>query len=158
VACAAGMCPCKGTPELHGFVLEDATDIYSPVETCEHVVDVYRRRMANQVIGETNQGGDWILSLLRTHPEGSTLAFKGVHAKDGKRLRAEPVASLYEQGKVHHVGLHAKLEDQMCSWDPKDSDESPDAIDAMVHGLTDLLVLSPPPSYPKPALGWRPRR
>lgn len=140
VAVACGMCPCQGTPELHGFVLEDATDIYSPVETCIKVVDMYQRRSANQVIGETNQGGDWIMSLLRTHPDAKNLPFHGVHAKDGKRLRAEPVASLYEQGKVHHVGMFAKLEDQMCNWNPKESNESPDAIDALVHGLTDLLV------------------
>jgi phage terminase large subunit-like protein len=158
VAVSCGMCSCGGAPDLHGFVLEDATDIYSPDQTCSKVVEVVRRRSANQVIGETNQGGDWILALLRTHPEAKHLSFHGVHAKDGKRLRAEPVASLYEQGKVHHVGMFAKLEDQMCSWNPKEPDESPDAIDALVHGLTDLLVTPPPPTYAPSAGLYRPRR
>ena len=157
VAVSCGMCSCGGAPDLHGFVLEDATDIYSPEQTCSTVAEVYRRRSANQVIGETNQGGDWILALLRTHPEAKTLSFKGVHAKDGKRLRAEPVSSLYEQGKVHHVGMFAKLEDRMCSWNPKETDESPDDIDALVHGLTDLLVTPPPPTYTETP-SWKPRR
>jgi phage terminase large subunit-like protein len=159
VAVSCGMCSCGGAPELHGFVLEDATDIYTPTETCQAVVDVYRRRSANQVIGETNQGGDWILALLRTHPEAKNLSFKGVHAKDGKRLRAEPVSSLYEQGKVHHVGMFPKLEDQMCTWNPKqDTGDSPDNIDALVHGLTDLLVTPPPPAYSQTTGLYRPRR
>jgi phage terminase large subunit-like protein len=153
IICAGiGMCSCNGQPDLHGFVFEDATDIYSPAETCAKVLDVYRRRMANQVIGETNQGGDWIESLLRTHPEAKFLKYLGVHAKDGKRLRAEPVVSLYEQGKVHHVGMFAKLEDEMCTWDPKSSDDSPDRIDAMVHAMTGMMVLAVPPPVRRQAV------
>jgi phage terminase large subunit-like protein len=139
VAAGVGMCSCNGKPSLHGFVLEDATDIYSPVETCEKVLDVYKRRFANHVVGETNQGGDWIEALFRMHAEAKNLGYVGVHAKDGKRLRAEPIVSLYEQGKIHHVGMFAKLEDEMCTWDPKESVDSPDRIDALVHALTDLL-------------------
>ena len=152
VAVGMGMCGCNGTAELHGFVLEDATDIYTPVQTCEKVAEVYDRRLANKVLGETNQGGDWIKSLLRTHPRSSRLAYEGVHAKDGKRLRAEPVSSLYEQGRVHHVGVHAILEDQMCTWDPKSSDDSPDRVDALVHALTHLLISPPKPTVPRQAV------
>jgi phage terminase large subunit-like protein len=141
VAAGVGMCSCNGKPDLHGFVLEDQTDIYSPAETCAKVLEVYQRRFANQVIGETNQGGDWIEALFRTYPDAKHLKYFGVHAKDGKRLRAEPVVSCYEQGKVHHVGMFAKLEDEMCTWDPKTSDDSPDRIDAVVHALTALLGL-----------------
>jgi phage terminase large subunit-like protein len=158
VAVGAGMCTCKGKPEMHGFVLEDATDIYSPVETCQKVIEVYERRMANEVIGETNQGGDWIEALFRTHEKAENLPYRGVHAKDGKRLRAEPVSSLYEQGCVHHVGMFAKLEDEMCTWNPKDSDESPDRIDALVHGLARLLVLPAPAPYTGSPSGYHPRR
>lgn len=140
VAVGMGICPCNGQPERHGFVFEDATGIYTPNETCEKVLEIFTRRFANVVIGETNQGGDWIESLFRMHPGAKSLPYKGVHAKDGKRLRAEPVVSLYEQGRVHHVGMFAKLEDQMCHWDPKESTDSPDDIDALVHGLTALMV------------------
>jgi phage terminase large subunit-like protein len=140
VAVGCGMCPCNGKPELHGFVFEDATSIYTPNETCEKVLEIFRRRFANWVIGETNQGGDWIEALFRMHPGAKALPYKGVHAKDGKRLRAEPVVALYEQGRIHHVGMFPKLEDQMCNWDPKESVESPDDIDALVHGLTALMI------------------
>ena len=160
VAAGCGMCMCKGQPELHGFVLEDATDVYSPNETCEKVLDVYTRRGANAVIGETNQGGDWIESLLRTHDQAKRLNYRGVHAKDGKKLRAEPVSALYEQGKVHHIGMFTKLEDRMCSWDPKEqAEDSPDDIDALVHILTDMLVAPAPEPYQAPTQTlWRPRR
>ena len=110
----AGACSCKGKPDLHGFVLEDDSAILTPRESCDRVVSAYERRKANTVIGETNQGGDFIEALLRSTDEGKRLAYRGVHAKDGKRLRAEPVASLYEQGLVHHVGSFPKLEDEMC--------------------------------------------
>ena len=62
-----------------------------------------------------------------------------VHASRGKRTRAEPVAALYEQGKVHHVGAFNQLEDQLCSWVPGES-ASPDRLDALVWGATELLV------------------
>jgi predicted phage terminase large subunit-like protein len=139
IAAGSGMCSCNGTPELHGFVFEDASDIYTPLEVCTKVLDIYERRGCKAVVGETNQGGDWIESLLRTLPAGKRMAYRGVHAKDGKRLRAEPVSSLYEQGRVHHVGYFNKLEDQMTAWDPNGNEASPDDMDAMVHVLTDLL-------------------
>ena len=62
-----------------------------------------------------------------------------VHASKGKRTRAEPVAALYEQGRVHHLGFHAQLEDQLCSWIP-DHAVSPDRLDALVWGVTELIV------------------
>ena len=62
-----------------------------------------------------------------------------VHASRGKRTRAEPVAALYEQGRIHHVGAFNKLEDQLCSWVPGEG-ASPDRLDALVWGFTELLV------------------
>ena len=64
---------------------------------------------------------------------------KLVHASKGKRTRAEPVAALYEQGRIHHLGFHALLEDQLCSWVP-DHAVSPDRLDALVWGVTELIV------------------
>jgi phage terminase large subunit-like protein len=67
-----------------------------------------------------------------------TVSYRAVHASKGKYTRAEPVAALYEQGKVHHVGAFPVLEDQMCDWTP--GDESPDRMDALVWLLTDLML------------------
>jgi phage terminase large subunit-like protein len=64
--------------------------------------------------------------------------FKAVRASRGKYTRAEPVAALYEQGKVHHVGILPELEDQLCTWTPGDA--SPDRLDALVWLLTELML------------------
>lgn len=66
------------------------------------------------------------------------VSYKAVFASRGKRTRAEPVASLYEQGKVHHVGTLVKLEDECCTWTP-DVEESPNRMDAMVWAVTELM-------------------
>jgi phage terminase large subunit-like protein len=91
-------------------------------------------------VAETNQGGDLVCDMLRQIER--TLPIKTVHAKRGKYQRAEPAAALYEQGRVHHVGCHAALEDQMCTF-TSDIDRrqgSPDRVDALVWGLTHLVV------------------
>jgi phage terminase large subunit-like protein len=147
VCVGAGMCSCNGKPALHGFVFDDASEILSPNDTCIRVLNLYEMRMANKVVGETNQGGDWIESLLRAHDKTKSLPYHGVHAKDGKRLRADPVSALYEQRRVHHVGSFPKLEDEMTQWDPNVTLESPNRIDALVHGLTYLMVKPPPAQY-----------
>lgn len=68
------------------------------------------------------------------------------------------MGALYEQGRVHHVGSFPKLEDECCTWDPLNQVESPNRVDALVHGLTDLLVHAAPPSY-RPTSGlYKPRR
>ena len=64
---------------------------------------------------------------------------KMVHASRGKRTRAEPISALYEQGRIHHHGFHGELEDQLCSWVP-DQSASPDRLDALVWGLTEILL------------------
>jgi phage terminase large subunit-like protein len=71
------------------------------------------------------------------------VSYKAVRASRGKTRRAEPVAALYEQGRVHHVGAFAKLEDQMCSFNPADgasTADSPDRMDALVWGVTELVI------------------
>jgi len=67
---------------------------------------------------------------------------KLVHASRGKQIRAEPVAALYEQGRVHHVGGFAELETQMTTWSPPDDRHSPDRVDALVWGLSELMLRS----------------
>lgn len=119
----------------HGYVLEDASGRMTPDKAALKVVEVYRRWNANTVVFEKNQGGDFVPVVLRAAATG--VPNIGVHAKNGKRLRAEPVQARYQQGRVHHVGVFHKLESQMTTWDPDDLKmKSPDRVDAMVYALT----------------------
>ena len=129
----------------HGYVLADYSGKYSPNEWAQRVVWAYEQHRANRVICETNQGGDLVESNLRTAKR--ELPIRRIHAKHSKRVRAEPVAALYEQGRVHHVGALATLEDQLTTWEPDvveggkhTKSDSPDRLDAMVYALTDLMV------------------
>lgn len=84
-----------------------------------------------------NNGGEMIEDTIKTIR--ARIPYRAVHASRGKAIRAEPIASLYEQGRVHHVGAFTEMEDQMCTWTPE-SDISPDRMDAVVWALTDLLI------------------
>jgi phage terminase large subunit-like protein len=123
----------------HGYVLADYSMRGTPLACMRRAVKAYNDHSADAVIGEVNNGGDFIGSLLRTvDPQ---VPYRSVRASRGKAIRAEPVASLYEQHRVHHVGLLAELEDQLCTWTPE-SGESPDHLDALVWGITELKGLS----------------
>lgn len=104
------------------------------------MVSAYRRFEADRVVAEINQGGDMVKSVL----EGieARLPVSTVRATRGKFLRAEPVAALYEQGRVLHAGRFAALEDQMCDFGPEglSSGRSPDRLDALVWALTALML------------------
>ena len=95
----------------------------------------FEQYKADLIVYEANQGGDAIAEVLRS--VNPYLPLKAVHAKVGKRLRAEPIAALYEQGKVFHAEHFDKLEDQMLTWSGDDP-KSPDRLDALVHALTEL--------------------
>jgi phage terminase large subunit-like protein len=88
-------------------------------------------------VAEVNQGGDMVATIIRGIDPN--ISYKGVHATKGKRTRAEPVAALYEQHRVKHFGSHAGLETQMTAWDAR-SEKSPDRVDALVWGLTELML------------------
>ena len=128
----------------HAYILHDASGIYTPSQWAEKVVALYDQFEADCIIAETNNGGELVKQNIYT--VRPMLPFKEVKATRGKVLRAEPVAALYEQGRVHHVGILAKLEDQMCGWDPTLPGKSPDRLDAMVWAVNDLLI----GSYPAP--------
>jgi len=117
------------------YVLADRSCKDTPYGWAQRVVATYEEFKADKVVAEKNQGGDFIQQTLQQVMPG--LPFKGITARVGKRLRAEPVASLYEQGRVSHVGYFDILESQMCEWLP-DSGKSPDRLDALVHGITEL--------------------
>ena len=121
----------------HGYVLADRSGRYTPNAWARRAMVAYDEFAADRIVAETNFGGDMVVDTLRT------AGFKGkvvkVAASRGKRQRAEPVASLYEQGRIHHVGAYPKLEDQMVTWLPE-SGGSPDRMDALVWGLSDLFL------------------
>ncbi len=124
------------------YVLDDLSLVASPAAWGATVVRAYIDWKADRVISEVNNGGDLVEANVRsaaTQLEVSNVSYKAVRASRGKLVRAEPVAALYEQGRVHHVGSFPKLEDQLCEWDPT-GDYSPDRLDALVWALTELML------------------
>ena len=121
----------------HGYVLEDVSKKGTPLEWASEAVAAYHRLKADRIVAEANQGGDMIRHTLDTVDRN--IPIRLVHASRGKRVRAEPIAALYEQNRVHHVGSFPELEDQLCSWVP-DISNSPDRLDALVWALTELVV------------------
>ena len=120
----------------HCYVLADASLQGTPLTWATAVKRVYDQYRADRVVAEKNNGGELVEANLRTVDR--TLPYRGVWASRGKQTRAEPISSLYEQGKVHHVGTFPLLEDQMCDWAPDSGDPSPDRMDALVWALTEL--------------------
>ena len=105
------------------------------------MINLYDRYSANRIIAEVNNGGDLVETNLQTTARmqnRSPLPYKKVHASKGKFVRAEPISTIYEKNRVHHVGSFPFLEDQMTSFIP--GAKSPDRMDALVWGLTHLLV------------------
>jgi phage terminase large subunit-like protein len=120
------------------YVLEDASvKRMRPLQWAEKVVAVFRRWEADRVVAEVNQGGEMVRELLGQ--VDATVPIKSVHATRGKRARAEPVAALYEQGRVSHVGGFPALEDEMCSAIGEGA-KSPDRMDALVWAVTELML------------------
>lgn len=120
----------------HYYVLADASLQGTPLTWATAVKRVYDQYRADRVVAEKNNGGELVEANLRTVDR--TLSYRGVWASRGKQTRAEPISSLYEQGKVHHVGTFPLLEDQMCDWAPDSGDPSPDRMDALVWAMTEL--------------------
>ena len=121
----------------HGYVLADDSLQASPHGWGSRAVQSYHAHRADRIVAEVNNGGEMVALTIRTVDD--QVAYKPVHASRGKRTRAEPVAALYEQGKVHHVGSLGALEDEMCTWTPADP-ESPNRMDALVWALTELML------------------
>lgn len=117
------------------YVLADRSCRLSPAGWGARAVAAFDDFDADRVVAEQNFGGQMVEHTLRT--VRADVPVRMVHASRGKRQRAEPIAALYEQGRVHHVGVLTDLEDQMCSWVPE-SGSSPDRMDALVWALTDL--------------------
>jgi phage terminase large subunit-like protein len=131
----------------HYFVFHDASGHMTPKGWGERAWKVFDDYKADKIVAEKNYGGEMVLSTLTNVRE--TGPTKLVHSRRGKKLRAEPIAALYEQGRVHHVGVLEDLESQLVSWVP-DQGDSPDRIDALVHALTELTGGGGPASFAVP--------
>lgn len=122
----------------HIYILEDLSAVMTPSQWAKKAMMAYHKYNADRIVAETNQGGDMVEAVLRT--EDQEVSFKKIYASRGKYIRAEPVAALDEQGKIHHVGYFPKLEDQMCIFTQDHNMKiSPDRVDARVWAVTELM-------------------
>jgi phage terminase large subunit-like protein len=123
----------------HGWVLADLSGKFSPHGWAGRAVGAYERFSADAIVGEVNNGGDLVGTTVKT--VSRRVRYRDVRASRGKETRAEPVAGLYEQGRVHHVRGLELLEEQQTSWVPGEkTEESPDRMDAEVWGLSHLML------------------
>ncbi len=120
-----------------GHVLADRSCRLSPDGWARRAIAAYRDYGADRVVAEVNNGGDLVESVLRA--VDPNIPYTAVHASRGKRVRAEPVAALYEQGRVTHAEVFPELEDQLCTYTPESGD-SPDRLDALVWAITHLML------------------
>jgi phage terminase large subunit-like protein len=132
----------------HGWILADASGRYAPNEWAKIAVELYHRLAADRIVAEVNYGGAMVEATIRA--VDPAVAFRPVTASRGKVIRAEPIAALYEQKRVHHLGSFPELEDQMSgftsNFDAKRAGYSPGRVDALVWALTDLMA--------QPMRGW----
>ena len=123
----------------HGYVLEDATGIHSAGRVGEDAaVILYHKWKADRIIGEANNGGDMIEAVIR-HQDANVAYHKVTASRSEARTRRSRAAALYEQHRVHHVGQFEPLESELTQWNPKVDEESPNRLDAVVWGLTELF-------------------
>lgn len=131
-----------GVDGIARVVAECSLSGAAPAVWAQRVADAAREWHADRVVAEANQGGDMVASVLRAADQA--LPVKLVHASRGKTARAEPVAALYAAGRVRHVGIFARLEDQLCGLlvggDYAGPGRSPDRADALVWAMTELLL------------------
>lgn len=132
----------------YGYIHHSQRLKASPAASMERAAALYDQYDANYVVAEANNGGDYVKQVM--HQLRPDIKVRTVHASKGKVARAEPVAALYEQRRIMHLGHpanHAALEDEWTGWVPDESDESPDVLDACVWALAKLMLglKSPPP-------------
>lgn len=126
-------------PDKHArraYVLADESGNHTPDGWARAAVAAFHRLKADRIVAEANQGGKMVEHTLRTIDRSVPITL--VHASRGKVARAEPVAALYEQGRVHHVGAFGRLEDQMTTYVA--GGPSPDRLDALCWAISDLML------------------
>ena len=121
------------------------------MDWAQAAVDGMRRFGGDRLVAEVNQGGDMVEAVLRQ--VDPLVSYRSVHASKGKVARAEPIAALYEQGRVHHARGLAQLEDQMCQMTTQGyvGRGSPDRVDALVWALYDLMI-APAAKWQNPSI------
>jgi len=128
-------------PDNRAYILSDRTiQGREPNVWARAAISAYQDFQADRIVAEVNQGGDLVISVLRQIDQA--VPIQKVRATRGKWLRAEPVAALYAEGRVSHVGRLDKLEEQMCDFaiDGLSTGRSPDRLDALVWALTSLML------------------
>lgn len=130
--------------DQRGYVLADRSCRLSPDGWARRAVAAYDDLSADLVVAEVNNGGDLVEQTIRTVRR--SIPYRKVTASRGKQTRAQPVAALYEQGKVSHVEVFSELEEQLTSWTPEDG-TSPDRLDALVWAMTELMVKAERAAY-----------
>jgi predicted phage terminase large subunit-like protein len=125
------------TADGHIYILDDVSGTYSPQTWASIALLAYHKHKADRMVAEVNNGGDLVETVIRNIDRN--ISYSGVHASRGKITRAEPVVALYEQKRVHHVGVIPKLEDQMVTWAGSFGEKSPDRVDALVWLVTFLM-------------------
>jgi predicted phage terminase large subunit-like protein len=124
------------------YLLEDASGVMTPNEWASRALKLYEKYKANAIVAEVNQGGDLVENTIRTAQRDlgvSNVTYKKVRASKGKFARAEPVGALEEQGRIHHVGDFARLEEQLVTFSPHTTN-SPDRLDAYVWAVHHLVI------------------
>jgi phage terminase large subunit-like protein len=136
-----GILACGLGYDGNGYIFDDVSGIYTPNGMAEKSIGLYHKWSANLIIGEANNGGDFIEAVIKSVDK--SVGYKKVHASRGKVTRAEPIVNLYEQGKVFHYGNLNKLEIEYTTWNPT-KNKSPNRLDAAVWGLTELMLHESP--------------
>ncbi len=119
------------------YVLADRSARLSPDGWARRAIQAYTDFKADRIIGEVNNGGEMVELTLRTI--NSNISYKAVHASRGKQARAEPIAALYEQGRVFHIQQFEQLEDQLLTWTPE-TGKSPDRLDTLAWAITEMVL------------------
>ena len=130
------------------FVLADRSGRFSPYGWAMAVDAAYDDFAADAVVAEDNYGGDMVIANLKS--AGVTKRIIRVNSRRGKAIRAEPIVGVYEQHRAHHVGTFTELEEELTSWVPYEDKDSPNRLDALVHGATNLLGRARPADVASP--------
>lgn len=124
----------------HGYVLETISKKLAPLELATLIKDKYQEYDCDAVVVEVNNGGLFITDTLRAAFKHKCPYIKTITAFESKLLRARPVVALHEQERIHLVGLHTRLEDELCNYDGDPKRKSPNLLDAFVYALQELLI------------------
>ena len=127
----------------HGYVRADATADYMPAQWAKAVCELFYQIDGDYVVAEGNQGGEMVRHTIHSYDPKVPVVI--VHARQGKQARAEPVSMLYQQGRIHHIGTFANLEEQMVTWEPESGLASPDRLDALVWACRRLFITNKRP-------------